>query len=111
MIAGTDHLPKEHRMRTLVIFEFPSEGPWGDDMTAAYSALAEDIAGEPGLLWKIWTEAPDRKVAGGVYLFEDEASAQAYTAKHSERLKQFGITGIDVRQYSDNEALSKITRG
>ena len=31
--------------------------------------MAESIAAEPGLVWKIWTE--DRKVAraGGIYLF------------------------------------------
>ena len=98
-------------MATLLVFEFPMEGPWGDEMAAAFSGLAEDIAGETGLIWKVWTEAPERKVGGGVYLFEDEASARAYTAKHSERLQGFGITGIDVREYDVNEALSVITRG
>ncbi len=98
-------------MATLLVFEFPMDGPWGDEMAGAFKGLAEDIAGEPGLIWKVWTEAPERKVAGGVYLFEDEASARAYAAKHSERLKGFGITDIDLREYSTNEPLSVITRG
>lgn len=98
-------------MAMLLVFEFPMEGPWGDEMVAAFKGLAEDIAGETGLIWKVWTEAPERKVGGGVYLFEDEASARAYTAKHSERLQGFGISDIDVREYAVNEALSVITRG
>ena len=80
-------------------------------MASALMGLAEDIAGEPGLIWKVWTEAPDRGVAGGAYLFETDAAARAYTAKHSARLKEFGITGIDVRTFSVNETLSAVTRG
>ena len=98
-------------MATLLVFEFPMDGPWGDEMAGAFKGLAEDIAGEPGLIWKVWTEAPERKVAGGVYLFEDEASARADATKHSERLKSFGITDIDLREYSTHEPLSVITRG
>ncbi|MCC6203568.1 MAG: YdhR family protein, partial [Hyphomicrobiales bacterium] len=38
-------------------------------------------------------------------------AAKAYTAKHSARLAQFGITGIDVRSFAVNEPLSVVTRG
>ena len=31
-----------------------------------------------GLLWKIWLINEAEKSAGGIYLFKDEASAQAY---------------------------------
>jgi len=31
-----------------------------------------------GLLWKIWLVNEAEKTAGGIYLFKDEASAQAY---------------------------------
>jgi hypothetical protein len=31
-----------------------------------------------GLLWKIWLMNEAEKSAGGIYLFKDEASAQAY---------------------------------
>jgi len=31
-----------------------------------------------GLLWKIWLMNEAEKTAGGIYLFKDEASAQAY---------------------------------
>lgn len=98
-------------MTTLLVFEFPFSGPWGEEMAGALMGLAEDIAGEPGLIWKVWTEAPDRAVAGGAYLFETEAAARAYAAKHAARLEEFGVTGIDIRSFSVNETLSAVTRG
>lgn len=98
-------------MATLLVFEFPSDGPYGDEAVAAYRELAEHIAQEHGLRWKVWTESPGRNVAGGVYLFDNAADAERYTAFHSERLAGFGVTGIDARSYDVNEALSVITRG
>lgn len=98
-------------MTTLLVFEFKFPGPWGEEMARALNGMALDIAEEPGLIWKLWTEAPDRGVAGGVYLFDTVEHAQAYNEKHSARLKVFGITGIDLRSYAVNESLSAITRG
>lgn len=98
-------------MTILLAFEFPFGGPWGQEMAVALRGLADDIAAEPGLIWKVWTEAPDRGVAGGVYLFDSEENARAYTAKHTVRLNDFGIVDIDVRSFFVNEPLSVMTRG
>lgn len=98
-------------MATLLVFEFPSAGPYGAEAAQAYQELADDIAGEPGLRWKVWTENPDRSVSGGVYLFETQVDADRYTAFHTERLAGFGISDIDARSFEVNEALSVITRG
>ena len=98
-------------MATLLVFEFPSDGPYGAEAAKAYQALADDIACEPGLRWKVWTENPTRSVAGGVYLFESQADADRYTAFHSERLAGFGITDVDARSFDVNDALSVSTRG
>ena len=51
-------------MTTLLQIDFPYPGPWGDEMTAAMRGLAQSIAQEPGLLWKIWTENAERQEAG-----------------------------------------------
>ncbi len=56
-------------MAIILQVDFPFEDPWGQDMTAGMKALAESIAKEPGLLWKIWTENPAAKEAGGIYFF------------------------------------------
>ncbi len=31
-----------------------------------------------GLRWKVWMRNPQRRESGGIYLFDDRASAQAY---------------------------------
>lgn len=96
---------------TLVIFDFPARSPGGPDQAAAIRALAEDIAAEAGLLWKIWTESAEEKRAGGIYLFRSRAAAEAYHAKHAARLGKAGITGIEATYRTYNAPLSAITRG
>jgi len=95
---------------TLVQFDFPYSGPWGEEMTAAMGDLARDIAGETGLVWKIWTENQASGRAGGIYVFETPEAAAAYTEKHSARLQAFGITGINAQSFDVNGDLSAITR-
>ena len=53
-------------MTQLLVFEFPSTGPFGAEAETAYADLAKDIAGQEGLSWKVWTEDPQRGGAGGV---------------------------------------------
>lgn len=90
----------------LLIMDFPARPPGGEE---ALRALAESIAREPGLIWKIWTQAPGR--AGGIYLFADRASAEAYHAMHAARLSAQGIGPITAEYRSSNAMLTPITRG
>lgn len=94
----------------LLVFDFPARPPGGPEQAAALRALAESIAEEPGLLWKIWTESAAEKRAGGAYLFADRASAEAYHRKHAERLGRMGITGIEATYREVAEPLSRLTR-
>jgi hypothetical protein len=96
---------------TLVIFDFPARPPGGPEQEAAMRALAKDIAAEPDLLWKIWTEAAAERRAGGIYLFRSRAAAEAYHAKHAARLARAGISGIEAVYRSFNGPLTAITRG
>jgi hypothetical protein len=48
------------------------------DYERALTPLAGDIAAVPGLLWKIWLMNEEEGEAGGIYLFRDEASLEAY---------------------------------
>lgn len=96
---------------SLLIFDFPARPPGGPDQAAALRALAEDIAAEPDLLWKIWTESAEQKRAGGVYLFRSRAAAEAYQAKHAARLAKAGIAGIEAIYRTCNAPLTAITRG
>ncbi|MEW1977239.1 YdhR family protein [Kocuria palustris] len=73
----------------------------------ASAELAEDIAAEDGLIWKVWTEDPQAFVAGGVYLFADEHSATRYIDKHTQRLGSFGVTDAEFTVLKVNGALSR----
>ena len=96
---------------TLLQIDFPAAGPWGDDMAATYTPLAENIAQTPGLLWKIWTEDEASQTTGGIYLFTEQAAAEAYLAMHSARLTSFGITDIRAKLFAINGPLTAITHG
>ncbi|MGO4958091.1 monooxygenase [Luteococcus sp. Sow4_B9] len=97
-------------MPTLVQMNFPHEGPWGSEMSEAFRSLAETINSEPGFLWKVWIENEDAELSGGIYLFEDQASAHAYVAMHRERMAGFGVSQMDVRYFDVNEPLSTLNR-
>ncbi|MGG5887855.1 YdhR family protein [Falsiroseomonas sp. HC035] len=95
---------------TVLIFDFPNLA-FGPERTEALKPLAQDIAGQAGLVWKIWTEEPAAGRAGGVYLFETRAAAEAYHAIHAARLAARGVTGIAATYRGVNAVLTAIDRG
>jgi len=95
---------------TLMQIDFPMSGPFGSDMSAAFKELAEDIATEKGLIWKIWTENAATREAGGIYLFADEENAVRYVTKHTRRLESFGISDIRSKIFDVNVPLSLIDK-
>ncbi len=98
-------------MPTLVQFDFPMKGPWGDEMAVAFRDLADIIGRAPGLHWKIWTENESEETGGGIYLFDDEERALAYVEEHTARLEGFGVTDIRAKIFQVNEPLTALTRG
>lgn len=94
---------------TVLQMDFPFDGPWGTEMASQLDGLARDIAGEEGLIWKIWTENQGQGRAGGIYLFRDGESAERYRAKHAARLADFGIQGIEAKTFAVNGPLSALT--
>jgi hypothetical protein len=97
--------------RKLLQIDFPMDGPWGAGMTQAYSDLAQKIAKTPGLIWKIWTENPRTRESGGIYLFENDATLNAFLTEHTAQLRSLGIESINAKQFDVNESLTQITRG
>ena len=94
----------------LLQIDFPSQGPWGEEMSRAFAGLAGMIAGTPGLLWRIRTESSVAHEAGGIYLFTDEESLDRYLAEHTARLRSLGIEGIRARKFDAGEPFGRITR-
>ena len=95
----------------LLQMDYPFSGPWGSEMAEEYSDLAHSIANVPGLVCKVWTENQEAGEAGGIYLFEDEASLDSYLEGKIQRMKASGIKDIRARKFDVNESLTEITRG
>ncbi|MFB1487696.1 MAG: YdhR family protein [Thiocapsa sp. C4-3m] len=53
---------------------------------------------------------PETSEAGGIYLFADRPSAEAYLAMHTERLVGFGVPHVNAKLFEVNRELSAIDR-
>lgn len=95
-------------MPVIVQVDFPFQGPFGAAMAEQLRELADSISKEPGFIWKIWTENEAAKESGGIYMFADRPSAEAYLAKHTARLQGMGMTDIRGKVFEINETLSKV---
>ena len=100
----------EYNMKLLQV-DFEYQGPMGEEMSNALVGLAESINKEEGLIWKIWTESESDKLGGGVYLFDNEKSAQKYLEMHASRLKAMGVAEVRGIIFDVNIPLTKINQG
>lgn len=80
-------------MPILLSVDFSCESPLGEAIASHLAKLAESIAEEPGLIWKIWTENAHESTVGGVF-GRDEASGSACLQKREKRLTGFAIPGL-----------------
>ena len=98
-------------MNKLLQVDFDFAGPFGEELSTTLAGLAESINQEAGIIWKIWTENEKEKLAGGIYLFKDEASAQAYLEMHTARLQEMGVKEVRGKMFDVNVPLSTINNG
>lgn len=84
-----------------------------DDFVADATKAAEAFAKLPGLRWKIWLMNDDRHEAGGIYLFDDESSLQAFLkGELLESMKNNPVfKDLTVKQFSFLTNATKTTRG
>lgn len=97
--------------KTILQMHFDFTGPFGEEMARQLAGLAESINDEPGFVWKIWTESQENSEAGGIYLFEDETSAQVYVRKHTARLSAMGVCEVVFKIFDVNEKLTHLNHG
>ena len=83
------------------------------DYKRAMEPLADAVAAVPGLHWKLWLLNAEQCEAGGVYLFADEPSLEAYEAgpiiaglRSHPMLSQFCLKRFEVL-----EDISAVTSG
>jgi len=100
----------EHTMKLLQV-DFEYQGPLGEEMSKELIGLAKSINQEPGFIWKIWTESESEKLGGGIYLFEDEGSANKYLEMHTARLAKMGVSEVRGIIFDINQPLTIINQG
>ncbi|MFC2029829.1 YdhR family protein [Chloroflexota bacterium] len=83
------------------------------ELAEAFGPMAEPIAQVPGLRWKIWSLNEATSEFGGIYLFDDADSVQAFlegpivdgVSKHP------AVSDISAKQFGVIDEFSAITRG
>ncbi len=83
------------------------------DYATLVAPFADPIAKTPGLDWKVWLVNEQSHEAGGVYLFRDEASVNAYLNGDivAGLKKQPTIKDISAKVFDVAEDLTHTTRG
>lgn len=74
--------------------------------------MAEDFAAVPGCRWKIWLMNEAESEAGGIYLFDGEASLKAFLGSPlvAAVTSHPALSDFSVKQFDTMEAISRITR-
>ena len=85
----------------------------GSEYEQAVSPLANQIAAVDGLRWKIWILNEAEGEAGGIHLFEDEASVNAYLAGPiaAQVTSHPALSDFSVKQFDVMDNQTKVTRG
>jgi len=80
------------------------EARYTDDRARQFLAV-------PGLQWKIWLDGEEERRAGGIYLFADRETAEAYVnGPIVARMKANpDITDLQIRIFDVRERMSAIT--
>lgn len=95
-------------MPYLLQVDFEMDGHFRNKMFENFKELAKIINSEPGMIWKIWTESPEDKQAGGVYIFDSYENATKYLRMHTKCLTDAGIRNIRARIFEGSQELSAI---
>lgn len=84
-----------------------------EEYEQAVSSLASEYAAVPGLRWKIWLMNEEEKEAGGIYLFDDEASVKAMLEGPlaAKVTSHPALSDFNVKQFDVMEDVTAITRG
>ena len=84
-----------------------------EEYEGAVSPLANKFANVPGLIWKIWILNEEKSEAGGIYLFENQASVDNYlSGPLAETVTTHpALSNFSIKQFTIMEDNTKVTRG
>jgi hypothetical protein len=77
----------------------------------AWLPEAPQLAGFPGLRWKVWIFNEAESEAGGIYLFADDASMRSFIGVLTTMLEAPEFSEISIKTFDILEPLTLITRG
>ena len=96
----------------LLQVNFTFSGVSKAELEEAWMPAARAIAETPGLRWKIFLMNEAEHEAGGIVLFDDEASLQAYVDGVVAAMRNDPtLSDLSVKQFDVLEEHSAITRG
>lgn len=83
------------------------------ELESAWLEAAQPIADTPGLRWKVWLKNEAEHEVGGIYLFDDQASVQAFLDGPIVAATKTSpaIVSVSVKQFNVMAAHTAITRG
>ena len=83
------------------------------ELDQTLSSIASEIAAVGGLHWKVWLINEAESEAGGIYLFKDEASTNAFLEGPivAQVVKHPALSDFSVKQFDVAEKITAITRG
>ena len=92
---------------------FTFSGISRSELEAAWLPAAQPIAETPGLRWKVWLMNENEHECGGIYLFDDEASVQAFLNGPIVAATKDApiLSNASVKIFGMMEAHTVITRG
>lgn len=80
-------------MRLLTI-ELQHEGPLSAEQVAALDRLSILISGTRGFVWKTFDRNQRAGRASGIYVFQDDFSAQLYSCRFALQMSALGVARI-----------------
>ena len=84
-----------------------------EEYEQAVSPLADKFANVPGLIWKIWILNEEKSEAGGIYLFENQASLDEFLAGQLAKTVTGhpALSNFSVKQFGIMKDITEVTRG
>jgi hypothetical protein len=85
----------------------------GAQYKQTYESAASVLAAVPGLVWKVWIFNDQEHEAGGIYLFDSEASLMAFAGGQivANVMANPDLSDFSVKTFDIMEDLSAVTRG
>ena len=84
-----------------------------EEYEQAVSPLADKFANVPGLIWKIWILNAEKSEAGGIYMFENQASLDEFLAGSLAKIVTThpALNNFSVKQFGIMKDITKVARG